>query len=439
MEEYLGYWLIPNVSKQKSQGILRIDNEKIELELVGTNDDLSLFYGFDEPLITRNYHDIKNIELINGYAKNTKENKDVMFSLINPDNTECSSSLLIRIKYEVKHLVKKMEVRSMPDFKIQNVFFKYDHIDHWVGKFGYNIDNHPETEDFRVTIEFSPPKPITLFENNKYKMYLMFRASSPALSNNKSDLNLIQSAFFNIEFKRRQKFDEIIRLGNIIRDFFSFAVRTPVGIKQFEFRCYSKNAAQKNKIDNQTAEVIHKDHVTSKISKIYNHDLLINYSDLANSKENIIEAWIKKYDLLSPVMKLYFDNLYNENIYLETGFLNYIFALEVYHKRVINSKQVELRKRLEELLKRYSKITSQMIKNRTSFLNKVVNSRNYFVHYNLKIKKKNILKEEEMFFSSLKLKILIQIILLDELGFDINYIENKIKGDINNYWVFNKK
>jgi hypothetical protein len=45
------------------------------------------------------------------------------------------------------------------------------------------------------------------------------------------------------------------------------------------------------------------------------------------------------------------------------------------------SNEPTLRKRLKEILNKYSKITGSLIKNRKSFINKVVVTRNYLTHY----------------------------------------------------------
>jgi ApeA N-terminal domain 1 len=46
-----------------------------------------------------------------------------------------------------------------------------------------------------------------------------------------------------------------------------------------------------------------------------------------------LSNWFKKSELLRPVYELFFSTLYNPHLYLEGQFLNYVQALEAYHRR----------------------------------------------------------------------------------------------------------
>ena len=130
---------------------------------------------------------------------------------------------------------------------------------------------------------------------------------------------------------------------------------------------------------------------------------------------------------------MFLENSYHPNLFLETEFLNYIQAIEVYHNRAINGKQIKLRTRLDELLTKHSKLMSKIIPYKSTFTNRVVKTRNYLTHYNPKIKKRDILKHQSMYDTSMRLKILLQVVILDELGFERPFIIDKIKST--NEWT----
>ena len=434
MEQFIGNWVIPNVSKVKFQGVLTVDEDTIQIDLVGDNEDFSNFFGLDKTRPQGDYHEIK-LDSINGYAKSSLDNKDRAICLVKPYFVNWTQSDLIKITYRAKYLIHGIDIPSINNFKVQNVFVKYDLLDEWIGKYGFKINLSRDPKKFHVSIEFSPPSHIILHENSKYKMYLHFRAKSP-WTNHKPKLTLSQSAFFNIEYKHKQKLENVKDLVYIIRDFFSFTSCTPIDIKNFEFKCHSSRVAKNDNRTNSLGILIDKSKVIKTVTNNYHHDFLIHYSDLEKSNVNVIEQWINKYEVLSPVMKMYLDNTYNKNQYLETEFLNYVQAIEVYHTRAINHKQIHLRIRLEELVNKYSKVVSQIIPNKLVFIDRVVNTRNYLTHYNVKIPKRKILKHQKMYDTSVRLKILLQAILLDEMGYDLKYIKKKVKNTLEGSYLY---
>ncbi|NQX99186.1 MAG: hypothetical protein HRT73_15105, partial [Flavobacteriales bacterium] len=377
-----------------------------------------------------NYFDIK-ISCLNGFAKSS-DNKDITLCLVNPYVINFQHSELLTITFATKYLIKGIKVPSIKDFRMQNTFIKFNLFDQWVGKYGFDVSPSYNPKKFNVKIDFTPPDNIELYSNNKFKMYVHFRAKSP-MFNHKPELILKQSAFFNIEFNQKQKLENVKDLVDKIQDFFSFASGIPVRISQFEFRNHSNNVAKKRKLSNPTGILIDKSKSIKKVESRSHHNFLIHFSDLEKTNKNVIEEWLNKYEVLSPVIKMFLENSYHPNLFLETEFLNYIQAIEVYHNRAINGKQIKLRTRLDELLTKHSKLMSKIIPYKSTFTNRVVKTRNYLTHYNPKIKKRDILKHQSMYDTSMRLKILLQVVILDELGFERPFIIDKIKST--NEWT----
>jgi hypothetical protein len=201
------------------------------------------------------------------------------------------------------------------------------------------------------------------------------------------------------------------------------------------------------------------------ISKIIRpYDMLFKFDDMIEKFEIYIKNWFRKAELLKPIYDLYFATLYNPRMYLGNKFLNLIQALEVYHRRIINklvmnqekcdgivkecldiisqnykehfeqilkyANEPSLRRRLKDIIKKYENLLDKFIGNKNaqnSFINKVVNTRNYLIHYDLEVKEKSE-STKELFNLTQNLKTIVEICLLNEIGFNLEKIENLISS-----------
>jgi RecG-like helicase len=96
------------------------------------------------------------------------------------------------------------------------------------------------------------------------------------------------------------------------------------------------------------------------------------------------------------------------------------------------SNEKTLRKRLKELLDNFADILDNSIPDKDSFINKVVEWRNSLTHPERKTKEESK-KGEELYNLSQKLKQLLEICLLKELGFSSDNIKNSISRNIRYY------
>ncbi|MFN7602609.1 MAG: HEPN domain-containing protein, partial [Bacteroidota bacterium] len=79
--------------------------------------------------------------------------------------------------------------------------------------------------------------------------------------------------------------------------------------------------------------------------------------------------------------------------------------------------ELSLRKRLDSILRKTHPRLLELIGDTEKFISKVLNTRNFLVHYDASLEK-NVIKPDQFFSFNLKLKILLQICILQELGFN---------------------
>jgi hypothetical protein len=177
---------------------------------------------------------------------------------------------------------------------------------------------------------------------------------------------------------------------------------------------------------------------------------------------------------MRQVYNLYFSILYNSHIYLEDRFINFSQAIETYHRIKIGGKyqsdeefrqglyqklvsvlpqeiddgfrqslkrgklfyanEYSLRKRLQDIIRRLS---SEFPKNfiKSNFVSKVCDTRNYLKHYDQTLKEKAA-KDEELYELTEDLRIILEICLLEELGFTLQDINKMFYNNLAHCHLF---
>jgi len=93
--------------------------------------------------------------------------------------------------------------------------------------------------------------------------------------------------------------------------------------------------------------------------------------------------------------------------------------------RLVYSNEPTLRERLREIFDEYSKIVNNFIEDKKTFIQKVVVTRNYLTHYDSSLKDQAA-EREELYHITQKLKILLEVCLLAQLGFSFDDIKSLI-------------
>lgn len=179
------------------------------------------------------------------------------------------------------------------------------------------------------------------------------------------------------------------------------------------------------------------------------------------------DLYFQKYEKLEPIIDLYIELLYSENISLTRFFLNIVQALETYHSSfVCNGSTRDFRKRVQDVY--LNKLLDQsekdyykklLLAKSNSFItlesrladlilsefgtqfellewtdsifpNIISSTRNYYTHLN-PLQKKDALSGEKLHFASVILKSILEYYILKEVGFsDVTFRTEKIKEQI---------
>jgi hypothetical protein len=464
--EYNGFWWLPDNPNLKFPGLLRVEEAGIiTLSLIVAYDHYDLF---DDGRMS------KAIPVLNGYARHRETRDDITFSLFGNNLVSSHRSGLAEIKLGCEYFITNKHLPAADSFTIGSISLRVQLLDDWVKTKGFKTVRLPRKDRFSFGFEYEQPDQIDLYENSEFAISLWFRADS---SQKQKSVSLVESNCINIEFKDEVSFQHAKELVEIVKNFFSFCIGLPLRAEQMRFQQQTwlpKEAIILERRQSHDLCISDTRYGTKRLD-LQPDLMLIDYSTMSKKQGSFLEKWFSMNTQLEPVLRLYFDTIHNPDLYKENVFLNYVAALEVYHRivepgfdgkeedyhevltRILNQisaknekewlitrlgrkKETKLHDRVLALLRKTPGISARLARSMDlkSFATLISDTRNYLTHFNIRKKDAVIAKGAELHTLMHKCRVLMQIQLLMELGFNENEIDPMIMKALSNWVVWQK-
>lgn len=324
----------------------------------------------------------------------------------------------------------------------------------WMGE-RYFIRKKSERISSSVRVRKIKETRIRISDDTDFKIYHGLNSK-----NGVSEINLSNRAYLKIT-KKNADFEELFKDLNWFNSFLSLST-------------YSRSNIESGYLYFDGSE---SKYIRFYIGKSKNSTLifpkdnfyLFKYQDLSSSLKKIVSSWYSKRSQLSVSINLLLTYIQTQGEFSEADFMNIIHGLENFHRsvrkntvlpdskhsnrikeiessipkkhldflksRLINSNEPSLHQRLDLLIKEFGLTTfKKVVTVESKFIKDVKNSRNYYTHFNRQLEKK-ALKNNELFYLTEKLKILLISGILRELGFSIIAIDRIIKNNEHNIFA----
>jgi hypothetical protein len=456
--DYTGMWWLPDNSEGNIMGTLRFTSgEGAVLELMGSFEEIKSTNSkgshiksgwivkssklFKPEIILGTSSDGKNITL----HKCSEEPKRSDSTSGFPTSSFYANRVLIGF-----HFTKP------EDLKFKSLSVNYPFFEEWrkSGVFSFRWESGENFKQYEV--KYKAPEPVKA-KIAKFRISLDhdFIVSGDRLR----EVNLKHTTFIKIEPEGELHFEEYQNILYHLQNFLSLATTRAIYPLSITATTEKYTWVPNGEVRYLPIKIF--DRVIGKVdlSKELTHsDMLFTFDDISGQFEAYLQNWFGKAESLKPVYDLFFGTLYNPSMYLESKFLSLIQAIESFHRRryggeylsdedyakvrydlekaipdsveggfkdSLKSKikygnEFTLRTRLKEFFDEYQENLSEFIENKNAFIGEVVDTRNYLTHYD---KKGKAAIGEELFPIIQKLKILLEICLLIELGFSSEKIK----------------
>jgi hypothetical protein len=337
---------------------------------------------------------------------------------------------------------------QISDTKFKSLHCQFSNFFEWLWKYGIEVQGN-EAKEF--TLAYKRPESISIPITPKLKISIDFTNSVEHRHTN-GEVEIKQYANVSFYPSQKKNMDEYLKLMQHFRNLLCLATQVSIFPQDITGRIDGETLAS------SIVQILYKlDSPPNIEANVF--DSLFTFKDIESKFESSIQNWFRKYNVLEPVCQLYFGSLYGRFVYLNLKFLCLVQALEAYHCRIttnqemaleeynqriytilgavpreyrkwlrnelIYSNEPSLRKRLKDIYKTFSLTLDSLNTNKKSFINKVVNTRNYLTHYDVDLERKSA-KNTELFVITEKLRIIVEMCLMKEIGFSLKEINHLI-------------
>jgi hypothetical protein len=343
--------------------------------------------------------------------------------------------------------------KKVEDIKFADIWIKFSYLDDWLQISGFKKICQCDEE---FTVEYRRPKDLLVNINKNLQICIVFALQNPgcdifrAVQN---EVHVKQEAWIGVIPSGKRSLEDLLPTIYQIQNFLTMA--TAKLVYPLSIKCRTEH-----KEEEKSVSVFYRISGIEKPAKLLGQgSMLFPFKTISKQFPFLLRNWFKKGDSLGPVYSLYFGALYAPEMYPTNKFLNIIQAIESFHRRTMKnyelkenqhqkriadilnlvpvkykdwlSKQLNysnepnLRKRLKEILSLSPKALLKIIDSQEAFIQKILDTRNYLTHYDPHLKDKAA-KGEELLGLTLKLIVVLQSLLLREIGFSSETTERLV-------------
>jgi len=306
-------------------------------------------------------------------------------------------------------------------------------------------------------IHYKVPEPIRIFQNKEFEVYIETIGNFKINRFGQKKAEVSEISYFKVKFLRNEyDIENIFHINYHLRNLLSLATLEPVVPLDFFGYSEASEVIISHKKIKKKVEIFYKPVLSAKfVEEMIPQQMLFNFQEIQVTSQEKIRKWFENAETLKPVFSLYFAVIHNPPPFTEERFLFLIQALEVYHRRTREGKELpeqvhqkriqqildavpqqhiewlkgkleysnelSLRKRLKEIYEEFLCILNSFMK-KGSFINLVVDTRNYLTHYDEGLNE-SCPRGKELFYLSKQLEIILQLCFLKELGFTRDEME----------------
>lgn len=428
--EDIGIWFLPESPDDKLSGSLNIDDK-----------------GNCQLKLAENFGGIKGIgsnecvEAILGFLANGK--KVTLLNCIQTNQQWGFPGFPVTVYTSTIAIIGEW-YNSDEDIVVSEITASYNYLNYWINCKPFSVVKDDEKKEIYMT--YCMPKVVTCnVENEKIELTYGANCEGDSYSN----FEIHQSEFVCFKFKEKVHYKNAFDRVNDFANFLTLCIGK---------RISALTVTTVNQEGQEVEFIYPRD--TRDNGVVKEHELYIKYTYVKDNFENIMKNWLSKKDMLNPIID-YFVDAHETEFRIPISFLKVVQAIEAYSRRMrkneimppeifekkvqsilekieseddkrlvksILSNEPRLRQRLTELFDETNYVFNISSAKRKSYINKIVNTRNYYTHFDKSLEDK-ILNPTEMFYLSRLIRSVLRVLLLQELGLSQDLIKIRMQED----------
>jgi len=432
---FSGKWWLPENPDVKIYGTLTHDRTGSILRLVG---------GFDaESEIGDSY------KIILGLASDDKRitlRRCVLTSFIRrmPEKRIMESELFVNILCIGYHFPRE------EDIKFRSLSIKFSQLEEWIGKRWFRFSSEEGEEDslMKNILTSTMPKSRELVALHGFRISIGYSLAEKG--NGWRTSGFEASAMICVDVEDESKMDAMLSIAYHMRNFLSLAIGSRVSILSIEGQTK----------DHEHVQVPHYEEPLG--DRVPFPFMLFHFTDISKEPEFYLRNWFNLIEKIEPTYDLFFGTISNPYLYPTHEFLSLMQAIESFQSRATDNHTLpkalfdellsqilnvickierenrqhfvdkartmnrkSLRTKMKELFGRYGGILG-FIDDERKFIGKVVDSRNYYTHYDENLEKRAA-RIRDLPLLSHKVRLILIAVLLKEIDFNDEFIKQALQ------------
>lgn len=464
--EYKGKWWIPSDSPNEIDGTLKINSEGTgSLEIRGEliQQDFSEFPPTSEEveIILGRASDGSKITLYNCHLQSTSHSPEGF-----PTQSFIIQTNLLDVHFFSKDAISFREVK-----------IEFKHFEYLIKGTRILIKKSPQDTNI-LTINNISSEKIPFFSVDGFSIKIVIDVHSDVTQFPIRKITIEEFPYILIETDIERKYEDFLKVIDKIQYFFSFCLLKIV----YPLEIYAEsrasiweppsdwNVKEDNGVIYEPIKIIsHWVDLPDQYERdeVDRNEILFTLNDIRDNSDFIMNKWWIKNEVFKSVFDIYFGTIFNSKMYLENTYLSLAQCIESYHRKsprfldyyihpeeyaerieivkktlknqpelTISQKKslistlkmgnsLSLENRIQQLLITYPTITPFIIGSEKNFPNSIALNRNNLTHLDPKPEIKYA-TFEELYYLSIRMRLLLITVFLDELGFEIRNIEKII-------------
>ena len=262
-------------------------------------------------------------EIVLGVATSINDGKDYSFRLYSMLEIRWSEQVFTKTRFAVSRVLKALPNPDDTSLSFDSLRLTSTFLKHWVKRNGLKmLSLRDEETKFGHKIEYRQPKAITLLNLNGDHVYIFFRANTSF--NQEHDFVLIERPYLNFEFEAPRNIKEMVKLKTSLERFFMILW---------------EKAHQFDKFDMRSADGTDFENIAPTQKPTSGWNTKYDFEAFVTESQALIQKWFAMAKEDKLVIDTFFFAFVDYRMAIENRFLNFLFALELFHRKKVRAKQ----------------------------------------------------------------------------------------------------